>query len=326
MGFLLLLLVIGGFALAALLARGKRSPGVIRPHSAVQTYLPAKINQGPDMYSMVANPSTQPLQMIKSVSGRKFWEEGYETGVCEGMASSVPRWFVDLRSADKIRVNCLTQATIYLRNDGRLFHIQPAWEDFPQPLADALDGDRDAGAGFIDGVFKREKVSATSTLWECGEYIPGAECYEKENIWRVAAAARRTGRYLYTAKKKTAKAFLEDQSQDVPWIYAHGFDQFTDEYELRYQQKIRQVAAERLAREEYARANAHVIDFDLAGRNTRSYYECLDVSEDASPGQIKRAYWAKAKTCHPDLNPDDPAAIERFKQLSIAYAELMKIF
>jgi hypothetical protein len=284
------------------------------------------INQRTDTERMDAGLLTQPLEMIKSVSGRKFWEEGYETGVCEGMASSVPRWFVDLRSAGKIRVNCITQATIYLRNDGRLFHVQPAWEDFPQPLADALDGDCDAGADFIDGVFKREKVSTTSTLWECGEYIPDAECYEKENIWKVAAAARRTGRYLYTAKKKTAKAFLEDQSQDVPWIYAHGFDQFTEEYELRYQQKIRQVAAERLAREEYSRANAHVIDFDLAGRSAKSYYEYLEISPGASPGQIKRAYWAKAKTCHPDLNPDDPGAIECFKHLSIAYAELMKSF
>ncbi len=54
----------------------------------------------------------------------------------------------------------------------------------------------------------------------------------------------------------------------------------------------------------------------------RDYYAILGVSRDASPEEIKRAYRKKALELHPDRNPDDPHAEERFKELSEAYAVL----
>lgn len=48
-------------------------------------------------------------------------------------------------------------------------------------------------------------------------------------------------------------------------------------------------------------------------------YEVLGVGKDASAAEIKKAYRKIAKECHPDINPDDPAAIERFKAASAAY-------
>lgn len=49
------------------------------------------------------------------------------------------------------------------------------------------------------------------------------------------------------------------------------------------------------------------------------YYRALGASPDASPADITKAYRALARQLHPDHNPDDPAAEERFKQVSAAY-------
>lgn len=51
-------------------------------------------------------------------------------------------------------------------------------------------------------------------------------------------------------------------------------------------------------------------------------YELLEVTETASLEEIKKSYRKKAKQYHPDLNPGDAEAAERFKELSEAYAIL----
>jgi DnaJ-class molecular chaperone len=51
----------------------------------------------------------------------------------------------------------------------------------------------------------------------------------------------------------------------------------------------------------------------------RDPYEILGVSKGAAPADIKKAFRRLAKTHHPDRNPDDPKAQERFSQISGAY-------
>jgi len=60
----------------------------------------------------------------------------------------------------------------------------------------------------------------------------------------------------------------------------------------------------------------------MATGTRRDYYEVLGVSRDAQVAEIKAAYRQLAVENHPDRNPDNPRAEEKFKEASEAYAVL----
>src|SRR6201997_2473596 len=55
----------------------------------------------------------------------------------------------------------------------------------------------------------------------------------------------------------------------------------------------------------------------------RDYYEVLRIARNATGEEVKRAYRKLAVKFHPDKNPDDPRAEEKFKELGEAYDVLM---
>src|SRR5881398_654036 len=57
----------------------------------------------------------------------------------------------------------------------------------------------------------------------------------------------------------------------------------------------------------------------------RDYYEVLGVARGAHEDEIKRAYRKLAVKFHPDKNPDDPHAEEKFKELGEAYDVLIDV-
>ncbi len=54
----------------------------------------------------------------------------------------------------------------------------------------------------------------------------------------------------------------------------------------------------------------------------KELYAILGLDEKAGPEELRRAYLSLAVKYHPDRNPGDPAAEERFKDISQAYAIL----
>ena len=57
----------------------------------------------------------------------------------------------------------------------------------------------------------------------------------------------------------------------------------------------------------------------MAGKD---YYKILGVSRSASERDIKQAYRKLARQHHPDVNPGDKSAEEKFKQINEAYEVL----
>ena len=58
-------------------------------------------------------------------------------------------------------------------------------------------------------------------------------------------------------------------------------------------------------------------------RTDRNYYAALGLGPEATEEEIRRTYRRLALECHPDRNPGNPRAEERFKEISEAYAVLM---
>ncbi len=54
----------------------------------------------------------------------------------------------------------------------------------------------------------------------------------------------------------------------------------------------------------------------------KDYYRVLGVAKDASEKDIKQAYRKLRAKYHPDMNPDDPGAEEKFKEVNEAYEVL----
>lgn len=63
-------------------------------------------------------------------------------------------------------------------------------------------------------------------------------------------------------------------------------------------------------------------ELELKKSKRKDYYKILGVEKDANDNEIKKAYRKLAIVHHPDKNPDDESAAERFKDIGEAYETL----
>ena len=55
---------------------------------------------------------------------------------------------------------------------------------------------------------------------------------------------------------------------------------------------------------------------------SKDYYNILGVDKGADEKEIKKSYRKLSKQYHPDVNPDDKTAEEKFKEIADAYSVL----
>lgn len=63
-------------------------------------------------------------------------------------------------------------------------------------------------------------------------------------------------------------------------------------------------------------------ELELKKSKRKDYYNILGIDKDASENEIKKAYRKLAIVHHPDKNPDDAEAADRFKDIGEAYETL----
>lgn len=68
-----------------------------------------------------------------------------------------------------------------------------------------------------------------------------------------------------------------------------------------------------------------VTDSIYFSKEDKTQMDCLNISEkEFNLANLKKQYKKLAKTCHPDLHPDDKEAEEKFKRLTEAYQKLLE--
>jgi molecular chaperone DnaJ len=59
-------------------------------------------------------------------------------------------------------------------------------------------------------------------------------------------------------------------------------------------------------------------------KNKRDYYEVLGVQRNADVKEIKKEFRKLARKYHPDMNPEDPDAENKFKEVAEAFEAIQR--
>jgi hypothetical protein len=163
------------------------------------------------------------------------------------------------------------------------------------------------GGGIIGGVVGVAGGAVVGILGAAAVAVGGALSGLAQIGRGIAAvpqsiAAPRQGKWW---NERLGKWVLTDMNEEKVWIAS-----FSNEEDADILGKVQQD----LDASATAAGSGEVVD--------TFYYECLEVTSNAETGVIKRQYYLLARKYHPDKNPGDTEAAEKFKNIAEAYQVL----
>ncbi|KAL8842313.1 MAG: hypothetical protein Q9205_004514 [Flavoplaca limonia] len=229
-----------------------------------------------------------------------------------------------------LRKNSKDPEALVLR--GRALYAQGENEKALQHFRQALSCDPDYkdGVKYLRLVQKLERMKEEgNTAFKTGRYKQAVELYgqalEVDPNNKGINSKLHQNRAMASIKLKDFKSAISDCDRaialDSTYIKARrtraralgesgNWDEAVREYKA---------IAESNPSEPGIQKEVHNAELELKKSKRKDYYKLLGVEKDASDNEIKKAYRKLAIVHHPDKNPDDEGAAEKFKEIGEAY-------
>ncbi|CAL8576446.1 hypothetical protein XPA_002328 [Xanthoria parietina] len=229
-----------------------------------------------------------------------------------------------------LRKNSKDPEALVLR--GRALYAQGENEKALQHFREALNCDPDYkdGVKYLRLVQKLERMKEEgNTAFKTGKYKQAVELYGQA----LAVDPNNKGinsklhqnRAMASIKLKDFKSAISDCDRAIALDSTYVKARRTRARALgesgSWEEAVREfkAIAESNPSEPGIQKEVHNAELELKKSKRKDYYKLLGVEKDASENEIKKAYRKLAIVHHPDKNPDDESAAEKFKEIGEAY-------
>ncbi|KAI4222638.1 MAG: hypothetical protein L6R36_005998 [Xanthoria steineri] len=229
-----------------------------------------------------------------------------------------------------LRKNSKDPEALVLR--GRALYAQGENEKALQHFREALSCDPDYkdGVKYLRLVQKLERMKEEgNTAFKTGKYKQAVELYGQA----LAVDPNNKGinsklhqnRAMASIKLKDFKSAISDCDRAIALDSTYVKARRTRARALgesgSWDEAVREfkAIAESNPSEPGIQKEVHNAELELKKSKRKDYYKLLGVEKDASENEIKKAYRKLAIVHHPDKNPDDESAAEKFKEIGEAY-------